>query len=843
MQVYAMKFHNFLRFGEKDNTVVFDLTEEQKRLMALGKLKMDDVYEKFVNDPVKYINEVKKRGIEKQIAIVGLINGDPDSSNGCGKSTIMEGICYAHYEKIVRKTANNDKTEKAGLSVVTKIDGKYPKTLKESYVEEYFEDNGSIYRIKRGRTFSKTQKSSQPLLEFECILANKKDSLSGHRTSDTKDSISNVITMDYDVFVNSQMFGQNDAGKYLTGTDKTKKEMLISLLRLEDVVVGCLEIVRQKKNKQEKIVSSEQNKIDFMEEMFLKAYNKYVSESELFEDSYPEKLIKNISKALDTGKNKNEKYSKMALDIESKIKELNSDEKIILVNKIYEEGTRLKQSIENVKSEEENEIDKFKSFIKMLDVEKNSLDQNVSVKENKRDNLVMELKSLNTKKENFDKDQHDKKIKVVEKAKIFSKQANNSLNDYKLKQKENSVLISQMESQKKLLSQEIKTWEDMLSNSDGNNLICDKCKSKVSKEHFRDEINDNKEKINSIDTEILDKNKANKKIEEEIDSLILKLKKAEKYIDEEKKLIKDFNDFESASDKINAKNKEIEDIKNEIKSIKDQVVKNRIKAKEYEFDIEKSKNKFSIKIQDINSKLEDARKEYKNAKDNAKVIQDEILDHKEKLNKIHEVKNSISEKIGFLKREYDHFIKLKEDLKDSKEKYVIEFKLLNRYLLLESVYGLDGIQTRIIKRYLPLLNIYIKEFLDILSRGSISVKMSINDKSKIDMIVSGSSGDSYEMMSGGEKMLVRLAVDISMALLSFSRSNQKPEVIWLDEIFGCMDVNNRDSTFEILNKLSDKFNRVMIISHEKEICDKIPAKLIIEKEPGDFGLSSILRIE
>ena len=46
-------------------------------------------------------------------------------ANGSGKSSVMESICYAHYEKIIRKTANTDKVEKAGLAVVTKINGKY----------------------------------------------------------------------------------------------------------------------------------------------------------------------------------------------------------------------------------------------------------------------------------------------------------------------------------------------------------------------------------------------------------------------------------------------------------------------------------------------------------------------------------------------------------------------------------------------------------------------------------------------------------------------------------------------------------------------------------------------
>ncbi|MFO7972598.1 MAG: hypothetical protein R6U40_12720, partial [Desulfobacterales bacterium] len=117
---------------------------------------------------------------------------------------------YAHYEKIVRKTANQDKKEKAGVSVVTRMNGEYPEGLMESYVEEFFENNGSIYRLKRGRKFTKSKKNHSPVLEFECVKeSNEIDKRESHRTSDTAEAVANVIKMDYDVFVNSQMFGQN----------------------------------------------------------------------------------------------------------------------------------------------------------------------------------------------------------------------------------------------------------------------------------------------------------------------------------------------------------------------------------------------------------------------------------------------------------------------------------------------------------------------------------------------------------------------------------------------------------------------------------------------------------
>jgi DNA repair exonuclease SbcCD ATPase subunit len=237
------------------------------------------------------------------------------------------------------------------------------------------------------------------------------------------------------------------------------------------------------------------------------------------------------------------------------------------------------------------------------------------------------------------------------------------------------------------------------------------------------------------------------------------------------------------------------------------------------------------------------RLDYDKASNEAKIVEQEIKQVKETIVKIDEVKNSTSEKLGFLEREIAHFNQLKDSLVEKRAEYIVESKDFHRYGLLESVYGLEGIQTRIVNRYLPLLNAYTKEFLDILSRGTIIVDQTINDRSKIDMNIYGGSADTYEMLSGGEKMIVRLAVDIGLSLLSFSRSSQKPEIICLDEIFGQLDKSNTDSVFEMLDKLQDKFSRLLIITHDPKIQARIKSNIIIEKNAGTLGLSAIKRIE
>jgi DNA repair exonuclease SbcCD ATPase subunit len=102
--------------------------------------------------------------------------------------------------------------------------------------------------------------------------------------------------------------------------------------------------------------------------------------------------------------------------------------------------------------------------------------------------------------------------------------------------------------------------------------------------------------------------------------------------------------------------------------------------------------------------------------------------------------------------------------------------------------------------------------------------------------------DSFTMISGGEKMLVRLAIDIGLALLSFSRCAQKPELVCLDEVFDPLDAYHTASVFRLINKLKEKFSRVLVISHKADINTIIKNQILIEKDTGILGTSKVKKI-
>ena len=842
MQVYAIRICNFFRFSEKDNSVVLDISPEDQVLLANGKTTIDKIYDKIIENPIEHVKKVKERGLTNLVGIAGMMGDNYDFSNGSGKSTILEAICYAHYEQVVRRNANTDKVATAGLSVVTKINGKYPPKMRESWVEEIFEEDGKIYRIKRGRTFTSTQNSSSPLLEFVCYNegVDGEDSQAGHRKADTNESIAKVTSMDYDLFVNSVLFGQSDAGKFLTGTDKTRKEMLISLLRLEGVVNGCLDNVRKRKNAKDKDIASLTAQIDIVD-------NNLKAKSSI--ESIEGQIViaqDNIKKTEVEIKNSNDK-----------IENLSKSDIIKKLEGIKEEGKKIKESLLSKKEAKESQIKEWNNLYNDADKkEKSQLDKIESLVK-KRKEIDEQIINLDNAIKSFDLATREEELKKVEKAKEVKPKIVEAV---KKLQDDKEKLVAQVSSEE---------FEYNRLNKDENNrfikeitplkvqianvkdeFICDKCKSKVSKSHIEKEIKEIEDKIKNnneackkilANIEVI--NKSKQEVIEKLNKFQTNLEKVNDYLIKENKIKSEIKDNDNKKQKLEETKKlqsedygkMYSDLQEECLSLKKQkeeyaVKKNEI-AEKYDLDIQKTQKE----LDDMATKLLSAKKDAENIENSIKSLKDSIANWTKN-------KSQYDSQVGSFKKDIETIQKDILVLKQLQDKCVQENALLNRLIMLDDIFGLEGIQTRIIKKYLPLLNNYIKEILDIISNGEMRIKVYINDKSKVDISIEGGTSDTFIQLSGGEKTLCRLGVSIGLALLSFTRCAHKPELICLDEIFSALDVAHEEAVFKLLKKLETKFSRILIISHRTSINDRIEHKILVEKEQGVYGMSKIKSI-
>jgi exonuclease SbcC len=151
--------------------------------------------------------------------IMGTIDGDFRTSNGSGKTTILEGILYALYSK-TRLTSNKNAT----LDDVVRwnSDGKMS-------VELQFEINSHLYKIARTRDKDR----QKGVVTFEVFSEDKWKSLSEEKKGKTDSEIEKLIGIDYDTFCASICFQQKEVDKFVDATESERKAIIKNILHLD----------------------------------------------------------------------------------------------------------------------------------------------------------------------------------------------------------------------------------------------------------------------------------------------------------------------------------------------------------------------------------------------------------------------------------------------------------------------------------------------------------------------------------------------------------------------------------------------------------------------------------
>lgn len=137
-------------------------------------------------------------------------------NTGSGKTTILDAIIYALYEKTPRESDNiiNTNSKKASVKYVFEIKGK----------------NGGIYEIQRSTTLSKTGGKKAKLTKID------KDTqvvLASDKKTEVDAKIQDIIGLGYNDFVKTVVLPQGEFSNFLKEKNKTRKEMLERLFALQ----------------------------------------------------------------------------------------------------------------------------------------------------------------------------------------------------------------------------------------------------------------------------------------------------------------------------------------------------------------------------------------------------------------------------------------------------------------------------------------------------------------------------------------------------------------------------------------------------------------------------------
>ncbi len=78
-------------------------------------------------------------------------------------------------------------------------------------------------------------------------------------------------------------------------------------------------------------------------------------------------------------------------------------------------------------------------------------------------------------------------------------------------------------------------------------------------------------------------------------------------------------------------------------------------------------------------------------------------------------------------------------------------------------------------------------------------------------------GEEKPVISGGEEDVANLVLRIAISQMIAERAGQHLSTLFLDEVFGSLDIERRDNVIQLLQKLQDRFEQVILITHVETV--------------------------
>ncbi len=248
--------------------------------------------------------------------ILGHYENNVLMSNGAGKSSIFEAICWVLFNETRQ----------------TKVDDVIRWTATEAFVEFEFLFGQHIYKISRRR--SRVAKESSVSLFTKD--GSKWINDSGSTNSETNKKISTLLKIDEKIFLNSVYFKQHDISLFANSSPSDRKEIIKSIMKLErwdeyqKHAKNKLKTVKEDIEKQLRVIS--ENK-DIAVEQAVNGKAIEVSNEQIIESSRQQKAIQDkLHSLLEFKKERNLNYLLGLLEDEkSKVLEFKSNGKRLQV--------------------------------------------------------------------------------------------------------------------------------------------------------------------------------------------------------------------------------------------------------------------------------------------------------------------------------------------------------------------------------------------------------------------------------------------------------------------------------------------------------------------------------
>ena len=161
---------------------------------------------------------------------------------------------------------------------------------------------------------------------------------------------------------------------------------------------------------------------------------------------------------------------------------------------------------------------------------------------------------------------------------------------------------------------------------------------------------------------------------------------------------------------------------------------------------------------------------------------------------------------------------------------------------LATAFGKGGIQALIIESAAPELEAEANRLLARLTDGRMALKLETQRERRmgqgdpietLEINIADELGTrSYELFSGGEAFRINFALRVALSRLLARRSGAPLPTLFIDEGFGTQDAAGRERLIEAIQAIQDDFQRIIVITHIEELKETFPTRIEVSKKDG-----------
>lgn len=390
-------------------------------------------------------------------------------------------------------------------------------------------------------------------------------------------------------------------------------------------------------------------------------------------------------------------------------------------------------------------------------------------------------------------------------------------NILKEKVTENKELILKIDSEKKILEEKLKFYKDHYNNIKNNNETAIQEKTSILNETSTqiDILNQDSNKLLTSIEEL----KSNITNEDKVLSKIRTLDKLKNKIENNLDIINDEIIFFNNNDNCPTCKQKIQDaFKTET------IIEKQSKIKDIEVGLEELKSTYKKTedqlqyIKQIKSEIEQLRTEYSKTTIKASSLEKYKNDIQREIDKSKSISLNVEQsKIESLQNELNATIEQYNDLVKQKNILNVTSVLLKD----------GGIKTKIIKKYIPIINKTINKYLaDLNFFVMFELDEEFNEKIKS----RNRDEFSYSSFSEGEKMKIDLAILFTWRHIAKLRNSIHTNLLIMDEVFdSSLDADSVDDFTKIMKTFDEKTNMFIITHKIDQLSDKFDKILKFSK--------------